>query len=153
MPPRNQPEVPEPQRHRDGLERAVDALGDRWTLLIIRECFYGVRRFGRLVRNLGITRKVLSAKLKDLTEAGLLERRLYKTDPDWYEYVLTPAGRDLYGSIVALLHWAEVHRPGLGEPVRLHHNPCGHDTHAVVVCAVCREELDPRDVANPHKGA
>ena len=96
---------------RDGLDRATALLGDRWTILVLREAFYGVRRYGDLVRNLGIARNVLAARLKTLVADGLLERRRYRTEPDWYEYVLTDAGRDLYGAILALLHWADVHLP------------------------------------------
>ena len=134
-------------RRPDAIERATDVIGDRWRILVMREAFYGVRRYGEMVRNLGIARNVLAAKLKDLVAAGLLERRRYRTDPDWYEYVLTDAGRDLYGAIVALLHWADVYMPPAGEQgLRLIHRSCGHETHAKVVCAVCGEELDPRDV-------
>lgn len=153
MPTGNQPGEAGNTRHPDGIATAAHLLGDRWTMLIVRECFYGVRRFGELARNLGITRKVLATRLKDLVALGVLERRLYRTDPDWYEYLLTPAGRDLYGAILALLHWADVHHPELAERVRLHHMPCDNDTHAVVVCAHCRKELDPRDVEArlPHR--
>jgi DNA-binding HxlR family transcriptional regulator len=134
-------------RRPDGIERAADVIGDRWRILVLREAFYGVRRYGEMVRNLGIARNVLAARLKDLVADGLLERRRYRTDPDWYEYVLTDAGRDLYGSIVALLHWADVHLPPAGEhELRLRHRTCGRRTHATVVCAVCGEELDPREV-------
>jgi DNA-binding HxlR family transcriptional regulator len=134
-------------RRPDGIERAADLIGDRWTILILREAFYGVRRYGELARNLGIARNVLAARLKALVSDGLLERRRYRTDPDWYEYVLTDAGRDLYGPIVALLHWANVYLPPAGEPeLRLRHRTCGSQTHAEVVCATCGKELDPRDV-------
>ena len=134
-------------RRPDGIERAADVMGDRWRILVMREAFYGVRRYGEMARNLGIARNVLAARLKDLVADGLLERRRYRTDPDWYEYVLTDAGRDLYGAIVALLHWADVHLPPAGaEELRLHHRACGRRTHARVVCAACGEELDPRDV-------
>src|SRR4051794_18655823 len=102
-------------RRPDGIERAAEVLGDRWRILVMREAFYGVRRYGEMVRNLGIARNVLAARLKDLVADGLLERRRYRTDPDWYEYVLTDAGRDLYGAIVALLHWADEYRPAAGE--------------------------------------
>lgn len=146
MPSGNQSSVSPVGGRNDGIERAVAIMGDRWTLLIVRECFYGVHRYGEMIRNLGIARKVLASRLKELTAIGLLQRRRYRTDPDWYEYVLTPAGRDLYGATAALLHWADVHKPAPGVGVRLHHMPCGHDTHAVVVCAFCRQELDPRDV-------
>ncbi len=136
-----------PPRRPDGIERAADVIGDRWRILVMREAFYGVRRYGEMVRNLGIARNVLAARLKDLVADGLLERRRYRTDPDWYEYVLTDAGRDLYGPIVALLRWADVHLPPAGdEALRLRHRRCGHRTHAKVVCAACGEELDPREV-------
>jgi DNA-binding HxlR family transcriptional regulator len=134
-------------RRPDGIERAADVMGDRWRILVMREAFYGVRRYGEMVRNLGIARNVLAARLKDLVANGLLERRRYRTDPDWYEYVLTDSGRDLYGSIVALLHWADVHRPPAGkQELRLRHRTCGRLTHAKVVCSVCGDELDPREV-------
>ena len=133
-------------RRPDGIERAADVIGDRWRILVMREAFYGVRRYGEMVRNLGIARNVLAARLKDLVADGLLERRRYRTDPDWYEYVLSDAGRDLYGAIVALLHWADVHMPPAGEGLRLRHRPCGNPTHAKVVCAECGIELDPREV-------
>lgn len=134
-------------RRPDGFERATDVIGDRWTLLVLREAFYGVRRYGEMARNLGIARNVLAARLKALVANGLLERRRYRTDPDWYEYVLTDAGRDLYGAIVAMLQWADVYLPAAGEPqLRLRHRACGHQIHAKVVCAACGKELDPRDV-------
>ncbi|MEO7198476.1 MAG: helix-turn-helix domain-containing protein [Solirubrobacterales bacterium] len=136
-----------PRRRPDGLERAADVLGDRWTILVLREAFYGVRRYGELVRNLGIARNVLAARLKRLVADGLLERQRYRTDPDWYEYVLTDAGLGLYGSVMAILHWADHHQPAAGkDSLRLRHRPCGELTHAKVVCVVCERELDPREV-------
>jgi DNA-binding HxlR family transcriptional regulator len=134
-------------RRADGIERVAGVLGDRWRILVMREAFYGVRRYGEMCRNLGIARNVLASRLKDLVADGLLERRRYRTDPDWYEYVLTDAGRDLYGAIVALLHWADVHLPDQGrQKLYLRHQPCGRRMHAKVVCSACREELDARDV-------
>lgn len=122
-------------------------LGDRWRILVLREAFYGVHRYGEMVRNLGIARNVLAARLKTLVADGLLERRRYRTDPDWYEYVLTDSGRDLYGAILATLRWADVHVPAAGGPrLQLRHRTCGQPTHAEVVCAVCGEKLDPREV-------
>jgi DNA-binding HxlR family transcriptional regulator len=122
-------------------------LGDRWRILVLREAFYGVRRYGEMVRNLGIARNVLSLRLKTLVADGLLERRRYRIDPDWYEYVLTDAGRDLYGTILATLHWADRHALATGnQQLRLRHLACGELTHAEVVCAVCGKTLDPREV-------
>lgn len=134
-------------RRPDKLEQAAGVLGDRWKILVLREAFYGVHRYGEMVRNLGIARNVLAARLKALVADGLLERRRYRTDPDWYEYVLSDAGRDLYGAIAALLHWADVHLTDTGgDGLHLRHRSCGRQTHARVVCAVCGEELDPREV-------
>jgi DNA-binding HxlR family transcriptional regulator len=141
------PAVNQPRRRPDGLERVADVLGDRWTILVLREAFYGVRRYGEMARHLGIARNVLAARFKGLVAAGLLERRRYRTDPDWYEYILTDAGRDLYGATVALLHWADVHRPATdGKQLRLRHRSCGEEAHAKVVCSACGGELDPREV-------
>ncbi len=135
-----------PPRRPDGIERAADILGDRWRILVLREAFYGVRRYGEMVRNLGIARNVLASRLKTLVDDGLLERRRYRRDPDWYEYVLTDTGRDLYGAIVAVLHWTDVHWPNRGEQLRLTHRPCGEHIHAEVVCSACGGPLDPREV-------
>jgi DNA-binding HxlR family transcriptional regulator len=133
-------------RRPDRIERAADVLGDRWKILVLREAFYGVRRYGEMVRNLGIARNVLASRLKMLVADGLLERRRYRTDPDWYEYVLTDSGRDLYGTIVAALRWADLHLPSDREQLRLRHKPCGARMHAEVVCGACGETLDPREV-------
>ena len=141
------PELNHSQRRPDGIERAADVIADRWRILILREAFYGVRRYGEMARNLGIARNILAGRLKALVADGLLERRRYRTDPDWYEYVLTDAGRDLYGAIVALLHWADVHLPAPEDDhLVLRHRACGSTTHARVVCAVCGEDLDARGV-------
>ncbi len=116
-------------------------------MLILREAFFGVRRYGELIRNLGIARNVLAARLKELVADGVLERRRYRTDPDWYEYVLTDAGRGLYGAILAALHWANIHAPVADDPeMRLTHRTCGRPTHPRVVCSECGAELDPREV-------
>ena len=93
------------------IDRAFELFGDRWTLLIVREVFAGVRRFGRMQRRLGIARTVLSARLALLVEHGVLERRRYHSDPDWFEYVLTPRGHALYPAITALTRWAGEHLP------------------------------------------
>ncbi len=136
------------QSRRPGsIERAAEVVGDRWTILVLREAFFGVRRYGEMARNLGIARNVLASRLKRLVADGLLERRRYRRDPDWYEYVLTDAGRELYGAVLALLRWADRHYPDDEDlDLVLRHRGCGKRTHAKVVCSACGEELDPRDV-------
>jgi DNA-binding HxlR family transcriptional regulator len=127
--------------------RAMEVLGERWTFLILREAFYGVRRFSDMQRNLGIARNMLSTRLQTLVGAGVLERRLYQQDPARYEYRLTQAGRDLYPAIVTLMQWGDKHLQGeLGPPVVLRHNTCGHTADPQLVCGHCGEELRPRDV-------
>ena len=114
-----------PPRRPDGIERAADVIGDRWRILVLREAFYGVRRYGEMARNLGIARNVLAARLKDLVADGLLERRRYRTDPDWYEYVLTDAGRDLYGRSSRCCTGATSTCRTAGAQLRLRHRVCG----------------------------
>jgi DNA-binding HxlR family transcriptional regulator len=128
------------------IARAMEILGERWTFLILREAFYGVRRFSDMQRNLGIARNILSTRLQTLVSAGIFERRLYQEEPERYEYRLTPAGRDLYPSIVTLMRWGDEHLTGeLGPPVVLRHK-CGHEADPELVCSHCREELHPHDV-------
>src|SRR3954451_22365712 len=127
--------------------RAMEVLGERWTFLILREAFYGVRRFSAMQRNLGIALNILSTRLQYLVGAGVLERVAYQEAPPRHEYRLTEAGRDLYPSIVTLMRWGDRHLQGeLGPPVVLRHNACGHDADPLLVCSHCREELRPRDV-------
>ena len=133
--------------------RAMEILGERWTFLILRESFYGVRRFSDIQRNLGIARNILSVRLQRLVGAGILERVLYQAEPERYEYRLTEAGKDLYPSIVTLMRWGDRHlQDEQGPPVVLRHNACGHEADPLLVCAHCHEELKPREVT-PVPGA
>ncbi len=123
----------------------MEILGERWTVLILREAFYGVRRFSDMQRNLGIARNILSARLQTLVAAGVLERRRYDGS-ERQEYRLTAMGRDLYPALVAIMRWGDEHLAGEhGPPVVLRHT-CGHDAQPEIVCAHCREPLRARDV-------
>ncbi len=95
----------------ESVARALEVVGERWTLLILREAFFGVRRFGQLARNLQIPRPTLSARLRTLVENGLLEKVPYARDPDRHEYRLTDSGRDLFAAIVVLMQWGDQHLP------------------------------------------
>ena len=125
--------------------RAMEILGERWTFLILRESFYGVRRFSDIQRNLGIARNILSTRLQTLVANGILERRLYQEEPPRHEYRLTEAGRDLYPAIVTVMRWGDRHL-STDPPVVLRHNSCGHEADPLLVCAHCHEELDPHEV-------
>jgi DNA-binding HxlR family transcriptional regulator len=144
LPARNQSPARPP---RDAVELAVDVLSDRWTFLILREAFFGVRRYGQLQRNLGIARNVLAARLRSLVAAGMLEKVRYRTDPDWYEYRLTDRALDLYPVIVGLMRWAQRHLDADGSAaLDLVHQPCGQPADPYLACAHCHEPLTARDI-------
>ena len=144
MPPRNHPPVRPP---RDAIELAVDVLSDRWTFLILREAFFGVRRYGEMQRNLGIARNVLAARLQKLVADGMFERVRYRTDPDWYEYRLTQRALALYPVIVGLMTWAQRHLDPDGEAaLDLVHTACGKPADPYLACSQCHEPLTARDV-------
>jgi DNA-binding HxlR family transcriptional regulator len=136
----------------DSVGRALTLVGERWTMLILREAFFGVRRYGQFASNLGIPRPTLSLRLRTLSDAGLLERVRYSTDPDRYEYRLTTAGRDLFPAVIALMRWGDEHFAGPeGAPIVLRHDSCGNATHPHVTCDVCGEEINTRNVT-PERG-
>ncbi|NBH08929.1 helix-turn-helix domain-containing protein [Amycolatopsis sp. SID8362] len=117
----------------DSVGRALDLVGERWSLLILREAFFGVRRYGEFARTLSIPRPTLSARLKTLVDAGVLDR----VDPV-PEYRLTPAGRDLFGAVVTLMQWGDRHLAGPeGPPILLRHNDCGEIAETFVACGHC----------------
>jgi DNA-binding HxlR family transcriptional regulator len=131
----------------ESVGRALELVGERWTLLILREAFFGVRRFGQLARNLGIPRPTLSSRLRMLVDAGLLERVPYSLEPERYEYRLTDAGRDLFGAIVVLMRWGDEHLPNpSGPPIVLRHDTCGEIAEPRLACTRCGEEITARNV-------
>src|SRR3989440_7932709 len=126
----------------DSVSRALALVGAKWTRLILREAFFGVRRYGQLARNLGIPRPTLSARLRTLVDAGLLERVPYATEPDRHEYRLTPAGIDLFPSIVTLMRGGDTHLAGPdGPPIVLRHNDCGEGAGPYLARRACGGEI------------
>ena len=125
----------------------LEVVGERWTLLIVRDVFLGVRRFEELQANLGIARNVLQTRLTRLVDEGVLERVRYQERPERFEYRLTEKGIDLWPVIVSLLQWGDTHvaRPG-GPPVVLSHRDCGGAVDPHRMCAACGARLGPRDV-------
>jgi DNA-binding HxlR family transcriptional regulator len=131
----------------ESVGRTLGLVGERWTLLILREAFFGVRRFGQLARNLNIPRPTLSSRLRTLVDAGLLERVLYARDPDRHEYRLTAAGRDLFPAIVTLMRWGDAHLADPeGPPIVLRHHACGEIADPRLTCQHCGQEIDARSV-------
>ncbi len=113
---------------------------------MLREAFFGVRRYGSFQRNLGIGRNVLAARLSALVEQGLLKRVRYRTDPDWYEYRLTQAGFDLFPVILALKAWSDEHLLDRDAPTLDVHHTCGARLTTAVVCKCCGEPVSAADV-------
>jgi DNA-binding HxlR family transcriptional regulator len=140
--------------------RALDVLADPWSYLVLREAFFGVRRFDVFQRNLTIARNILTQRLERLVAARVLRRVLYQEGPRRYEYRLTDAGKDFYPAIVALTTWGDRWRPSLGgPPLELFHKDCGKPLHPHVVCKSCGEAVSPFDVtmidgpgAGPERG-
>src|ERR1044072_7241978 len=107
------------------LARALEVIGERWTLLVVRDAMYGVRRFGDFLAHLDIPRAVLSQRLATLVEAGVLDKRRYQDSPPREEYVLTPVGHELWPPVLALAAWGERHLSGTGPRRVFHHLACG----------------------------
>jgi DNA-binding HxlR family transcriptional regulator len=129
------------------IARTLSVIGDRWTLLILRDAFLRTRRFEDFQRQLGMTRHLLAGRLRKLVAAGILDKVLYQDKPARYEYRLTEKGRDLYPVIVALLRWGDRWMTGVdGPPLTLVHSTCGTRMHPTLVCPDCKEPITPRDV-------
>jgi DNA-binding HxlR family transcriptional regulator len=132
--------------------RTVAVIGDRWTLLILRDCFLGVRRFEAFQERLGISRTIIAERLKLLVDEGVLARVAYQDRPVRHEYRLTDKGLALHPVIMAIVHWGDRHYAGeAGAPLLHRHKACGHDFHPVMTCSECGEAVGPRDV-EPHAG-
>ena len=132
--------------------RTVAVIGDRWTLLILRECFLRVRRFEEFQSRLGITRHLLSERLKKLVRFGVLRRAPYQESPVRYEYILTQRGLDLYPIVMAIVHWGDTHMVDeRGRPVIHEHKNCGKIFDPVMVCSECGEPLHAKQV-HVHSG-
>jgi DNA-binding HxlR family transcriptional regulator len=91
------------------IARALEIVGERWTLLIVRDCFLGLRRFEEFQQSLGIARNVLTERLNRLVEEGILERVRYSERPERYEYRLTAKGRDLQIALAGLRQWGDTY--------------------------------------------
>ena len=106
----------------------LEIIGDRWTILILRDAFRGVRRFDEIQQDLGIARNILTERLTKLVDHGVLEKRQYQDRPARYEYRLTPKGVDLSPALVALMRWGDKHLAGDDVPTS-----AGADNNSVIV--------------------
>jgi DNA-binding HxlR family transcriptional regulator len=118
------------------IANALAVVGERWSLLVLREAMLGERRFDRFVRNTGASRDILAARLKTLVAAGVLRREQYSDHPPRYEYVLTESGRALKPVLLSLMEWGERYATEGEAPTAWQHD-CGAVFHPTVVCAHC----------------
>ncbi len=133
------------------VERTLSVIGERWTLLVLREAFLGVRRFDQLRRNTGVARNILSDRLNTLVANGILRRELYQERPQRYEYRLTEKGLDLYPVLITLMEWGSRH--GDGRAMTLTHKTCGATVMPHLACPECGEPVRARDMQAPRNGA
>lgn len=131
----------------------LEVVGERWTLLILRDVFMGIRRFEALQRDLGVARNVLQARLERLVEEGILVKRPYQERPLRCEYRLTEKGADLWPVLVALLKWGD--RYGLqGErPIVLQHRGCGGEIDDRRRCRSCAADVSVTEAIAIRTGA
>jgi DNA-binding HxlR family transcriptional regulator len=136
------------------IARTLELVGERWTLLIVRDAALGRRRFEEFQRSLGIARNVLTDRLTRLVDAGILERRRYQERPERFEYHLTEKGGELRVALIALMHWGDRHLATAGPPRLVEHVGCGGPVEQRHVCGDCGQELGPDDVTSrPGPGA
>jgi DNA-binding HxlR family transcriptional regulator len=139
------------------IARTLGVVGEKWTLLILREAFYGVRRFDDFHAALECARNLLSVRLKTLVANGILEKQAYRDDGGRRrdEYRLTDKGRDLFPAVVALMQWGDRWAADeAGPPVLLSHRDCGKRVAVEMRCAAGHGELGVRDIrATPGPGA
>jgi DNA-binding HxlR family transcriptional regulator len=134
---------------------ALAVVGERWTLLVMREVLLGSRRFGEIRRNTGVAPNILSDRLNTLVEQGLLRRRLYREHPESHEYHPTAKGADLGPVLMTLMQWGDKHAAGPAGPPRvIVHTACHHDAAPRLHCSHCGEPLRTGEVeVRPGPGA
>ncbi len=131
--------------------RTLEVIGERWSLLIVRNAFYGIRRFDDHQRWLGIARNVLQARLELLVEHGILSKELYQERPPRHEYRLTQKGIDLWPVLVTMLQWGDRYAMDSGPPLVLQHKDCGGGVDGHLRCDKCGKDLTAHDV-RPSRG-
>ena len=139
------------------IARTLGLIGDRWTLLVLRDVANGVRRFDDLVSHLGIARNVLSRRLATLTESDLIIRTAYRVEGarERYEYRLSHAGRELMPILLAFMAWGDRHLAGeAGPPALTRHADCGAKVRVLVTCEAGHELGErPRVLVEPGPGS
>lgn len=136
-------------RRRDcSVARTIEVISDRWTFLILREAFFGVRYYDKFQVNLGIATNILSQRLKMLVEHEILRKQKDPDDARRIIYRFTEKGIDLYPITLALMTWGDRWLADKkGPPLKLHHKTCGHRLDPVMCCARCGRPVNAREVS------
>ncbi|MCW2643577.1 MAG: hypothetical protein JWP76_5883 [Dactylosporangium sp.] len=136
------------------IARTMEVVGDRWTLLVVRNALVGMTRFDEFQRSLDIAPNVLTDRLARLTEEGILERRQYSQRPPRYEYHPTAKGRDLWPLLTAMVEWGDRHYAPNGAPRLLLHADCGQPIVQQLICTECDTTVTPDEITTmPGPGA
>jgi DNA-binding HxlR family transcriptional regulator len=129
------------------IARTMDVIGEPWSPLILRDIYVGINRFEQIHEELGISRKVLTERLKWLVENGVLETREYSTRPPRHEYVLTTKGTELCDLLLVMVRWGDKWLAGeAGPPVLYRHHACGEISHVELHCSVCGKPMHATDI-------
>lgn len=129
------------------IARTLDVIGEPWSPLILRDIYVGITRFDQLQRDLGISRKVLTERLKWLVDKGVLERREYSRRPPRHEYALTAKGLELCDLLLVMVRWGDRWTAGeAGPPALYRHHACGEISHVVPHCSACGRPMRAGDV-------
>ena len=128
------------------IARTLEVIGDRWTLLVIRDAFLGVHRFEDFQKSLGVARNVLTDRLNRLVDEGILRRQLYQERPERYEYRLTRKGVELWPAMMTMMKWGDTYLYPERHPRLVLHKDCGGEIDQRLHCSKCGVELGPTDV-------
>lgn len=130
------------------INATLSVIGDRWTILILRDLFRGVRRFEQLREDLGIAKNILSDRLNKLNNAGILTQRPYQNNPVRNEYFLTTKGKDLSPSLIALMHWGDKWYADGNPPTILTHSKCNTALTQITLCPKCEIQVTPDQISS-----
>ena len=130
------------------IDSTLSVIGDRWTILILRDLFRGVRRFEQLRQDLGIAKNILSDRLTKLDAAGIIIQRPYQRNPIRNDYYLTEKGKDLSPSLIALMHWGDRWYADGNPPTILTHSKCGTPLTQITLCPRCDVQVSPNEIAS-----
>jgi DNA-binding HxlR family transcriptional regulator len=136
------------------IARAANLIGDAWTVMIIRELFWGSSRFEALAGNCGMASNILSSRLRKLVQNGIVSKTVVAEDARRFDYALTPKGEDLFPLLMAVMAWGDRWSPGEKGPlVELRHRVCGKRTRAGLTCSACAGPLLAADLSTRFAGA